>query len=320
MVAASRPGLLRSSRTRTTSAGSHRCALAVGQHLDGGFAQVGQPQPSGERFDLGVQRSETGRGGHRPTSPSGRCRSAASALDERHDDPVGWCGAGGAGSRRGPLGEPARLGRGREGGVDLVVAVDGGELDRLGHLHPHPCRAGSGRAGQPGGGAGPEREERGLARGAWCGGVVEDLRGRPGRVVRQVQPRVAGVDTRWRATSATPSRPWWAMTTSSPSTGRTPAGRSAGAGPSSAPHPARSRSSGSPPGSRPARRHTGHGRHRVQPGLLLGEHVDRGPAGLPVRRALTLSHHTRPRPAAHRSCGRRRAGSRTLGPDRPWRS
>ncbi|MEV6232763.1 hypothetical protein AB0L88_33360 [Saccharopolyspora shandongensis] len=60
------------------------------------------------------------------------------------------------------LGEPPGDRRRPECPIDLGDGMQLGQRDCLGHLRPDPPRPGRGGLDQPGRGAGPEREERGL--------------------------------------------------------------------------------------------------------------------------------------------------------------
>ena len=60
------------------------------------------------------------------------------------------------------VGEPAGVRARAQRALDLLAAVELGEIDRLGHLAPHTLRAGRGRSDQPPLGTLAERKERAL--------------------------------------------------------------------------------------------------------------------------------------------------------------
>ena len=122
IVARSRPAASSASSTRSTSAVPSAARSAVGDHLGGGLADIGQPQPAQQPLELVGQRRRGGCGdGHRPNPSHARvdaCSELSSRGGEQHELPTARCVAGGRGSGEVTVGEPARAGAGLQRPVD----------------------------------------------------------------------------------------------------------------------------------------------------------------------------------------------------------
>ena len=174
-----RPATARAGRARSRPGWRwSRCrregSTARGEASEGPVRAASGPVGRGQRpvSTVGAGSGFIGWGGHRP-NPS---QAAVPGCAECVSSATTSCAVGAPAARWRTIASRSSSanrpgGRGdTERGIHLRASGQGGELDRRGHLGPHPHRPRGGRLDQPRLGSRPEREERGL-RGAGGLGV-----------------------------------------------------------------------------------------------------------------------------------------------------